>query len=260
MIFAYFWKNFFIMGSKVLFIFTLISGLFFQVLPSQTTYSIVAVDPITGEVGSAGASCVDLDRFGFETDDFVGELFPGEGAINTQAWYIPRNQQNAAKKFESGMSPDQIIQWLTKNDADGNPNLRQYGLVRMVKDGAQAAAFTGDSTISYAGQIVGDNYAIQGNILSGADVLERMEEAFLTTEGDLTCKLLAALEAAAFPGADTRCLGNITSSLFAYLKVAQPSDPKDEPSVLYSVRTAMGDEKEPVILLRNKMRAEGLCR
>jgi len=248
------------MESKFLFILTLVSGLFIHVVFSQTTYSIVAVDIKTGEVGSAGASCVDLDRFGFDTDDFVGDLFPGQGAINTQAWYIPQNQQNAAIIFESGKTPDQILQWLTKNDADGNPNLRQYGVVRIAEGGVQAAAFTGDSTISYAGHIIGDFYTIQGNILSGADVLERMEEALLNTEGSLTCKLLAAMEAAAYPGADSRCLGNVTSSLFAYLKVAQPNDPMYEPSVLYSVRTAKGEEKEPVILLRNKMRAEGLCR
>ena len=247
------------MDLKFIFILLFIMGFFIQILHSQTTYSIVAVDTITGEVGSAGASCVDLDRFEFETDDFVGELFPGAGAINTQAWYIPQNQQNASQKFESGKTPDQILQWLTKNDAEDNPDFRQYGVVRMTESGVQAAAFTGDSTISYAGQIVGDYYAIQGNILSGRDVLERMEEAFLNTEGDLTCKLLAAMEAAAFPGADTRCLGNISSSLFAYLKVARQNDSKGKPSVLYSVRTAMGDEKEPVILLRDKMREAGLC-
>ena len=52
---------------------------------SQDTFSIVAMDPITGEVGSAGASCVDLDANNLPTDDFLGELFPGLGAINSQA-------------------------------------------------------------------------------------------------------------------------------------------------------------------------------
>lgn len=248
------------MDLKLISLIVFLIGTSFQVIFSQTTYSIVAVDPLTGEVGSAGASCVDLDRFGFETDDFVGDLFPGQGVINTQAWYILENQQNAANQFEAGKSPDQIIQWLVENDVADNADRRQYGVVRFSEEGAYASAFTGDSTLSYAGHILGEFYAIQGNILSGPDVLQRMEEAFLNTDGQLSCKLLAALEAAAFPGADTRCLGNITSSLFAYLKVAQPLDAKGQPSVLFSVRTAMGDEKEPVILLRDKMRFEGLCK
>ena len=71
-------------------------------LQSQDTFSIVAVDPETGEVGSAGASCVDLTSFPGFTDDFLGELFPGLGAINTQAWYIQTNQINARNRMNAG--------------------------------------------------------------------------------------------------------------------------------------------------------------
>ena len=49
---------------------------------SQDTFSIVAVDPFTGEVGSAGASCVDLFQFGLPSDDFIGQLIPGVGKPN----------------------------------------------------------------------------------------------------------------------------------------------------------------------------------
>ena len=52
---------------------------------AQDTFSIVAVDTITGEVGSAGASCVDLFSAGITDIGFLGDLFPGVGAINTQA-------------------------------------------------------------------------------------------------------------------------------------------------------------------------------
>ena len=87
---------------------------------SQDTFSIVAMDPITGEVGSAGASCVDLDANNLPTDDFLGELFPGLGAINSQAYYIPANQANARARMNEGYTPSEIIEWLINNDVHAN--------------------------------------------------------------------------------------------------------------------------------------------
>ena len=67
---------------------------FVKDLISQDTFSIVAIDSITGEIGSAGASCVDMFTTGISTNDFLGQLIPNVGAINTQAYYIPANQTN----------------------------------------------------------------------------------------------------------------------------------------------------------------------
>lgn len=215
-------------------------------LTAQDTFSIVAVDPETGEVGSAGASCVDLSGIPGFSDDFLGELFPGEGAINTQAWYDPTNQANAATRFEAGNTPEEIIAWLVANDVGGSPELRQYGVVRIVDGSAQSAAHTGSSTDDYKGHITGPNYSIQGNILSGSAVLDSMEARFLRSEGDLACKLMAAMQGANTIGADARCEDNGTSSLFAFLKVAQPSDEAGSPSLLVGVRTSDGDGIEPI--------------
>lgn len=223
----------------------LIAGLILN-LRSQDTFSIVALDSITGEVGSAGASCVDMDNFPGYADDFLGELFPAVGAINTQAWYRAENQANARIRMNLGDTPEQIIQWLVENDVTGQPQLRQYGIVAFVEGSPESAAHTGTSTNDYKNHITGPNYSIQGNILLGQQVLDSMESRFLHAEGDLACKLMAALQGAKMVGADTRCASNGTSSLFAFVKVAQPEDLFGEPSFLRSVRTKDGEGIEPI--------------
>jgi uncharacterized Ntn-hydrolase superfamily protein len=217
---------------------------------SQDTFSIVAMDPITGEVGSAGASCVDLDANNLPTDDFLGELFPGLGAINSQAYYIPANQANARARMNEGYTPSEIIEWLINNDVQNQPQFRQYGIVGKVGENIETAAYTGIATDDYKNDITGPNYSIQGNILLGEEVLNGMEAGFLNTEGDLACKLMGALQGANIVGADFRCTNNGTSSLFAFVKVAQPSDTFGDPSFLLSVRTGSNDQIEPITELQ----------
>lgn len=214
---------------------------------SQDTFSIVAVDTETGEVGSAGASCVDLFDFPqIANDHFIGELFPGVGAINSQAYYIPANQSNARQRMEAGDSPQEIIDWLIDNDIQNQSQFRQYGIASIVNGVAETAAHTGSSTDAYTGHRLGDNYSIQGNILLGPEILDSMESRFLRAEGNLACKLMAAMQGANVVGADSRCAPNASSSLFAYVKVAQPEDNFGEPSFLVSLRTRNGDLIEPI--------------
>ncbi len=215
-------------------------------IQSQDTFSIVAVDSITGEVGSAGASCVDLFNWPGYSDDFLGELFPGVGAINTQAYYNPTNQANARNRMNLGDTPEEIITWLIENDVNNQPQLRQYGIVALVNGSPESAAHTGVQTDDYKNHILGPNYSMQGNILLGQVVLDSMEARFLNAEGDLACKLMAALQGAKMVGADSRCADNGTSSLFAFIKVAQPSDIFGSPSFLLSVRTHDDTGIEPI--------------
>lgn len=213
---------------------------------AQDTFSIVAVDPTTREVGSAGASCVDLSLTSFATDHFLGQLLPGVGAINTQAHFDLFNQANATERMRMGDTPQQIIDWLVQNDTGNRPELRQYGVVMLVEASPQTAAHTGIGTDDFKGHITGSDFAIQGNILLSSDVLEGMRSNFISTQGDLADKLMAALQGAKRVGADTRCFANGTSSLFAYLKVAQPDDSFQKPSFVVSVRTSDGDRIEPI--------------
>ncbi len=189
-------------------------------LLSSATFSIVAVDPITGEVGSAGASCVAGVKI-------ISDLHPGVGGINTQAYYIPANQENARILMDKGLSPASILDWIVENDAQNNPTMRQYGVADLV-DGGRSAAYTGSNCNEWKGHIEGPTYAIQGNILLNSEILSDMETAFLETGGSLAERLMATLQAANIPGADSRCLASGKPALSAYLQVAQAEDPWDD--------------------------------
>lgn len=205
-------------------------------LRGQDTFSIAAVDTLTGEVGSAGASCLNLFQAGIADPGFLAQQLPGVGSINTQSFYLAGNQVNAMARMQAGDTPNEIMAWLAANDVQGNPAQRQYGVAMLQGGGSAAAGYTGVNCLSYAGHITGPNYAIQGNILLGPEILEAMEANFLSTEGTLADKLMAALQGANVVGADTRCAANGTSSLFAFLEVAQPNDPFDQPSLTLGVR------------------------
>lgn len=202
---------------------------------AQDTFSIVAVDPATGEVGSAGASCIsktNLELYYPGIDpDFLGDLLPGLGAINTQAAYLAANQQNARARLLAGDTPQQVVDWLADNDVSGSSLQRQYGVAALIGGQAQAAAYTGLFCQNYKSHRTGANYAVQGNILLGAAILDSMEARFLNTGGCLSDRLMAALQGAKVPGADTRCLNNGTSAMFAFIKVANPGDNPANPAL-----------------------------
>jgi uncharacterized Ntn-hydrolase superfamily protein len=216
-------------------------------LPAQDTFSIVAVDESTGEIGSAGASCV-VGAGDIGGVIIISQIIPGRGAINGQATIcIPHsNLNNAIFQMSVGLSPQAILDWLYANDACqfGTNENRQYGIVDFDLQGApRAAAFTGANALDYAGQRVGPNYAIQGNILLGPQILDSMEQRFLTTQGSLAEKLMAALQGANVPGADSRCLADGTSSTSAFLQVYKPEDEANAPYLRINVmETATGVE------------------
>lgn len=186
--------------------------------PYGDTFSIVVVDPVTGQVGSAGASCVNGSRI-------LSDVIPGRGGIHTQAFYHPTNQNNARNRMLAGDTPAEIITWLVANDVGGNATIRQYGIVDF--DGAgqpRSAAYTGLNTNDYKGHLTDPTYSIQGNILSGAAILADMETNYTSTGGTIAERLMSALQGANVAGADSRCLANGTSSLSAFIRVGCPYD------------------------------------
>jgi uncharacterized Ntn-hydrolase superfamily protein len=232
-------------------------------LCAQDTFSIVAADSTTREVGSAGASCVDLFAAGLADPSFLGQLLPDTGAINTQAFYLPANQNNARARMRAGDTPIQIINWLAKNDAQNNSSVRQYGIVGFSGDNVSAAGFTGVNTDDYKNHITGNiggiYYSIQGNILLGQEILDSMEFRFRSATGDLACRLMAALQGAKVVGADTRCAPDGTSSLFAFLKVAQPDDTYGSPSLSLSMRSRDNTGIEPIDSLQSIFDLQHSC-
>ncbi len=173
---------------------------------SQDTFSIVGANSLSREVGSAGASCVDLYSAGVIDATFLGNLIPDTVAINTQASYLAANQNNARVRMRAGETPAQIISWLTSNNVQNNPNTRQYGIVGFTGTNVLIAAHTGTDSMNYKNHIIGKDgrfsYSIQGNILLGQQVLDSMEARFKRAQGDLACKLMAALQGAKMKGAD----------------------------------------------------------
>jgi chitodextrinase/uncharacterized Ntn-hydrolase superfamily protein len=191
------------------------------------TFSIVAYDPVTGEVGGAACSCFS------GTIDFLSDLvLDGSnniiGGIHTQAAYVSGNQDNARTRMLAGDTPSEIITWLEANDCcSSNANSRQYGIVGFNGSTLETAGFTGSSNGNWAGNITGPNYAIQGNILDTSDqidILNDMEAAFLSTNGTLADKLMAALQGAKRVGGDNRCQGSGQSGRAAFVKVLRPGD------------------------------------
>ncbi len=192
---------------------------------SQHTFSIVAVDTTTGEIGSAGATCGDSIIWpGTPGAYIISDILPGVGAIHTQALWIASNQVNARVQMQQGASPNQIISWLVAHDVQNNPQSRQYGIVDYHNGTSRSAAFTGTNCYDYKNHILGPNYAIQGNILLGQQILDSMEYYFLNTPGCLPEKLMAAMNGAKVVGADTRCMVEGTSSLSAFLRMALQTD------------------------------------
>ena len=157
------------------------------------TFSIVAVDKETGELGVAVQS-----KF-----VAVGSVVPwakaGVGAVATQAWANTGYGPRGLKLMGEGKPAEAVVELLTAEDE--RRALRQIGVV----DGeGRAATYTGAECQDWAGGKTGVGYAVQGNILVGAEVVEAIAEVFEKTEGVLAERLLAALEAGQAAGGDKR--------------------------------------------------------
>jgi uncharacterized Ntn-hydrolase superfamily protein len=158
-----------------------------------STFSIVAFDPITKDLGVAVQS-----RY-FSVGSVVPWAEAGVGAIATQSFvnvsYGPRGLQ----LLREGLNVDEVIGRLTRDDEAKNS--RQLGIV---DSKGNASAFTGSGCLEWAGSRVGKNFAVQGNILAGEDVVKGMVEKFESTKGELADKLVAALEGGQEGGGDAR--------------------------------------------------------
>ncbi len=226
---------------KKLFVFFILFLMSYMMM-AQDTFSIIAVDPVTGEVGSIGASCVTGANNQFDT--WVTDIIPGKGGVNSQAWIcIPNtNLQNAIARMGEGLTPQEIIDWLLLNDScssqNFDPEYRQYGIVDLDVDGIpRVAGWTGSMADDYKEDRQGVNFSIQGNILLNVSVIDNMEANFNNTAGTLADKLMAGLQGANFPGADSRCLDDGTSSKAAWFVVYKSDDEPGDPYLRLVVPT-----------------------
>lgn len=158
------------------------------------TFSIVATDPMTAEVG-----CAVQSRY-FAIGAVTPWVRAGVGAVATQAMgVVARNGERALDALARDVDPAGALDQVLADDA--GRELRQLGAV--TADG-RAAAFTGRNCVEWAGHLVEDGFALQGNMLANADVLPAMRRAFVETAAPLAERMMAALEAGQAAGGDRR--------------------------------------------------------
>ena len=204
---------------------------------AQHTFSICSVDPVTGQVGSAGATCIASSSV---SAIIISDVHPGVGVVHTQASWISANQNYGTSLMSQGLTPQQIIDSLISNDMGGDSSIRQYGVVTLT-GGGSSAGFTGANCFTYHNDQQGPTYSIQGNILLGQHILDSMQSKFLNTPGDLACKLMAAMQGAKVIGADTRCTQYNLSSYSSFIRVANTSDVAGSLFLDISVNTYPGN-------------------
>ncbi len=157
------------------------------------TFSIVACDLKAQAWGIAVAS-----KF-----PAVGAVVPWAkakaGAVATQALANTTYGPRGLEMMGSRLSAEETLARLTARDKQREQ--RQVGLVDAA---GRAASYTGKSCMDWAGSLTGPGYAIQGNILTGAEVIQQMEHTFRDTKGELPERLVAALAAGGRAGGDRR--------------------------------------------------------
>ena len=202
---------------------------------ANATFSIVAVDPVTREVGSAGATCIE----NIDLRSYISYLVPGRGAVNFQAASDPAYFPLAANRILAGDTAPAVM--AAVNNSDNRVQSRQRIMITLNGSDITTAGFQGSRTFSYANSIEGQDYVIAGNILQGQHVLSAIENAFNNAQGDLTHKLMKALQGAtAIIGADTRCSSRGTSSGSAYIRVSKPTDAMNNPSFFLHTDSIIG--------------------
>ncbi|MBO0862202.1 MAG: DUF1028 domain-containing protein [Chloracidobacterium sp.] len=171
-----------------------------QPWPPVATFSILGFDPETGEVGGAVQSRV------FSVGNGVLWAEAGVGAAATQAIVDVSYGPQVIALLKKGLAPKDIIKQIWESDPDPRPQdwSKQGRQFAVINAKGEAEAFTGPNASAWAGHKVGKYCTAQGNILAGAEVVNKMVETFETTRGHLSLRLLAALEAGQMAGGDRR--------------------------------------------------------
>jgi uncharacterized Ntn-hydrolase superfamily protein len=193
---------------RILFAFLLIGAIAPGLYPQQTkpapekfvipprpvhTFSIVARDPATGELGVA------VQSHWFSVGSIVPWAEAGVGAVATQSFVDPSYGKLGLELMRTGKSgPDALKSLLA---GDEGRDVRQ---VAMIDAQGRVDAWTGKNDIYAAGHFVGNNFSVQANLMANDKVWPAMAQAFANTKGDIADRMLAALDAAQAVGGDIR--------------------------------------------------------
>lgn len=161
--------------------------------PFTHTYSIVARDSVTGDMGVA----VQSHWFSVGTTVTYGKA--GVGVVATQSLVNPMYGPKGLSLMEQGLSPQQALDFLTSKDTG-----EMYRQVAFLNKHGEVASHTGSLCIDAAGHKQGKNYSVQANMMLNNTVWEAMGNAFETTSGSLADRMVAALKAAEGEKGDIR--------------------------------------------------------
>ena len=207
-------------------------------VPAFATWSVIAVDRSTGRVVIASATCVNSD------DEFLkgvqAVVVPGKGVAACQANVdnTHQNQMLVFRELQKGTNPKAIIELLSEDPAF---QTRQFGILDLQGRSAGHSGLTnGYVSQDMQGRVPDTEifYSIQGNILRPGAVVPNAVQAFIKTNGALTDRVMAAMEAADGSGGDSRCTCppwpadgskpkipcNDKTSHIAYILMAEPED------------------------------------
>ena len=157
------------------------------------TYSIVARDGATGELGVA------VQSHWFSVGSIVSWAQPGVGAVATQSLAEPAYGPRLLAKLAAGSEPGAALEGLLA--ADDGARFRQ---VAAVDASGLVAVHTGEGCIAHAGHVKGDGFSAQANMMGSPAVWPGMATAFEAATGPLARRLLAALDAGEAAGGDER--------------------------------------------------------
>jgi uncharacterized Ntn-hydrolase superfamily protein len=158
------------------------------------TWSIVARDEATGEIGIAVSTCA------FAVGARVPFIASGVGAVATQSFLNPFYGYRGLELLRAGAAAEDVIRILTT--ADEGRSQRQ---VHVMDRAGRIAAYTGGGCVDWCGHIIRDTFSVAGNMLAGPHVIERTAEAFAAaSDVSLARRFLAALKAGEDAGGDKR--------------------------------------------------------
>ena len=214
--------------------------------PWFSTFSIVAFDPATGELG------VGVQSRAFAAGTAVPYAKPAVGAVATQASANRQYGPRAIALLEQGLSPAEVVTRITGEDPG-----RDTRQVAVLDAKGRSAVYTGKHVIDrnfdvkdlvhlggYAGHITGANFSVQGNTLASDEVLKAMAAAYEHGAGSMAERLMDALDAGQSKGGDTRGMQS------AGLLVVKPLAPGSASTVDRIVDIRVDDSAEPFKELR----------
>lgn len=202
------------------------------------TWSIIAVDRKTGEIGIAGASCT-FDVSG------IASIVPGKGAIVVQAASNYFARMKGVSLINANASQEEIFNAI--RHPDFNPEDQQYGIILLDSE-LKPSVYSGTNISGWHGKKVDFDFAVIGNLLPGKQVIE---VAFKTFESNrdkpLAVRLMLALKAGEQAGGDKRCGSQFAKSAFIMLY-----DPKKEAILKLAIQGMEAGGKPAVSLLKQE--------